>query len=377
MKILHVIQSLNVNKGAGITARNVKIIEYLEKKLTKNFILTLNNKKLPKQSYISEDRVHTLRYFNERFPIPIYNLFLIGYLVKKADIVHLTCFWTLLNAYVYICCKIFSKKYIICPAGSLLVFGRSKFKKYIYNLLVGKNIVREAASVIAITDKEVEQFLSINIPAKKIFKIPNGVELNNTEKFHFATENESYLKNLKPFILYMGRLNFIKGPDILLESFNKIADQIPNHNLVFAGNDDGMGRELRMISQKSKFSKRIHFIGFVNGKKKEFLYQNADVLVIPSRSEAMSLVVLEAALHGLESIFTDQCGLDELNKKQLGKSVPVNVNLLAEAIKEFITSSKGRKNNLTLKKYVSKNFNWERITSQYLEVIKSSKKNSL
>ena len=150
-----------------------------------------------------------------------------------------------------------------------------------------------------------------------------------------------------------------------------------NHNLVFAGNDDGMGRELRMISQKSKFSKRIHFIGFVNGKKKEFLYQNADVLVIPSRSEAMSLVVLEAALHGLESIFTDQCGLDELNKKQLGKSVPVNVNLLAEAIKEFITSNKGRKNNLTLKKYVSKNFNWERITSQYLEVIKSSKKNSL
>ena len=372
MKILHVIQSLNVNKGAGITARNIKIIEYLEKKSTKNFILTLDNKNTPQQSYISKDRVHSLRYFNERFPIPIYNLFLIGYLVKKVDIVHLTCFWTLLNAYVYICCKIFSKKYIICPAGSLLVFGRSKFKKYLYNLIFGRNIVREATSVIAVTDTEVEQFLSINIPEKKIFKIPNGVELNNIDKINFPTKNESYLNNLKPFILYMGRLNYIKGPDILLESFNKIADQIPNHNLVFAGNDDGMGRELRTITQKSKFPKRIHFIGFVSGKKKEFLYKNADLLVIPSRSEAMSLVVLEAALHGLESIFTDQCGLDELNKSKLGKSVPVNVNLLAKAIKEFITSNKLRKNNLNLKKYVSKNFNWESITSKYLEVIKNS-----
>ena len=41
-------------------------------------------------------------------------------------------------------------------------------------------------------------------------------------------------------------------------------------------------------------------------QKKIIFYKNADLLVIPSRSEAMSLVVLEAALHGLESIFTDQ-----------------------------------------------------------------------
>ena len=155
MKILHVIQTLDLNKGAGITARNIKLIEYLEKKLTKNFILTLNNKRnLPKQNFISKDRIFSLNYWNERFPIPICNLFLIGSLVKNVDIVHLTSFWTVLNAYVYICCKIFSKKYIICPAGALLVFGRSKLIKNIYNSLIGKNIVRDATSIIAITDKE-------------------------------------------------------------------------------------------------------------------------------------------------------------------------------------------------------------------------------
>ena len=86
----------------------------------------------------------------------------------------------------------------------------------------------------------------------------------------------------------------------------------------------------------------------------------------------MSLVVLEAALHGLESIFTDQCGLDELNKRQLGTSVPVNVGLIAEAIKVFIKTNKVRKNNLQLKNYVSTNFNWERISNMYLKIISNS-----
>ena len=373
MKILHVIQTIDTNKGGGVTARNLKIIEYLERLNTDNYILTLNNNKnLPKQKYKSKTKIFTMAYFNERFPIPIKNIFLIGSKIRNVDIVHLTSFWTILNAYSYIFCKVFKKKYIICPAGSLFIVGRSKLLKYIYNFTIGNNIVKDAAAIIAITDKEVEQFLSINIPENKIFKIPNGVELNNIEKIKFIKEKEAYFKKYKPYILYVGRLNFIKGPDILIKSFNIIADQIPRYNLVIAGNDDGMGKELKIISRKSKFSNRIHFIGFVKGIEKEFLYKNADLLVIPSRSEAMSLVVLEAALHGLESIFTDQCGLDELSKENLGTSVPVNIKLLSEAINLFLKSKNKQKMNLKLKNYVAINFNWEKISKKYLEVLKNS-----
>ena len=44
MKILHVIQSLEREKGGGVTARNLKLIEYLEKKNNKNFIISLKSK---------------------------------------------------------------------------------------------------------------------------------------------------------------------------------------------------------------------------------------------------------------------------------------------------------------------------------------------
>ena len=44
MKILHVIQNLEKKKGGGVTARNIKLIEYLEKKNIKNYILSLKSK---------------------------------------------------------------------------------------------------------------------------------------------------------------------------------------------------------------------------------------------------------------------------------------------------------------------------------------------
>jgi glycosyltransferase involved in cell wall biosynthesis len=41
-----------------------------------------------------------------------------------------------------------------------------------------------------------------------------------------------------PYILFLGRLNTIKGPDLLLDAFASIASAFPNHHLVLAGPDD-------------------------------------------------------------------------------------------------------------------------------------------
>ena len=173
-------------------------------------------------------------------------------------------------------------------------------------------------------------------------------KLCNLDDFNF--------KKNKPYILFVGRLHFIKGPDLLLKAFYMIADQIPRYNLIFAGNDDGMEKELKKDAINSRFSNRIHFVGYISGEEKDNLYKNADLLVIPSRSEAMSLVVLEAALYGLESIFTDQCGLNELSKRNLGKCVKVDSNEISNSIIDHIKSKK-RVKNLELIEYVSNNFN--------------------
>ena len=371
MKILHVIQNLEKEKGGGVTARNLKLIEYLEKKNNKNFVLSLKSKikNNSKEAFIGTNRNYYLDYINERFPLPFPNIFKIAKLVKDVDVVHLTSFWTLLNAYVYIFCKLFSKNYVICPAGSLIIFGRSKIIKYIYNQIIGKNIIKDCSAIISITQKERKQFIERNIPLSKIFNIPNGIDLYGNPSTKLCKLDNFNFKNNKPYILFVGRLHFIKGPDLLLKAFNSIADEIPYHNLIFAGSDDGMEKVLKKEAKNSRFAERIHFIGFVSGSEKDSLYKNADLLVNPSRTEAMSLVGLEAALHGLESIFTDQCGLNELSYRNLGKCVKVDSNEISDSIKYHIKSKRKIK-NLELIEYVSKNFNWDKVSNQYIKVFK-------
>ena len=59
-----------------------------------------------------------------KIPLAFPNIFKIAKLVRNADVVHLK-FLDFTRAYVYIFCKLFSKNYIICPAGALIIFGRS------------------------------------------------------------------------------------------------------------------------------------------------------------------------------------------------------------------------------------------------------------
>ena len=80
MKILHVIQNLDKEKGGGVTARNLKLIEYLEKKKNINYVLSLksNINKNFNEAFIDKNRQFYLSYLNERFPLPIPNIFKIA-----------------------------------------------------------------------------------------------------------------------------------------------------------------------------------------------------------------------------------------------------------------------------------------------------------
>ena len=75
--------------------------------------------------------------------------------------------------------------------------------------------------------KEKEQFIEKNIPLSKIFNIPNGIDLNCNESNILYKINNFNSKKNKPYF-FVGRLHFIKGPDLLLKAFNAIAHKIPN-----------------------------------------------------------------------------------------------------------------------------------------------------
>lgn len=101
-----------------------------------------------------------------------------------------------------------------------------------------------------------------------------------------------------PYVLFLGRLNEIKGPDLLLDAFCRIADRCAEIHLVLAGPDGRMLQRLRAKSKALGIAARVHFAGYLGGRSKVAALRGASLLAIPSRREAMSIVVLEAGVCG-------------------------------------------------------------------------------
>src|SRR5260370_40187832 len=84
--------------------------------------------------------------------------------------------WTIINALVYWIARLLNKPYVVCPAGALPVYRRSKLIKRIYNWIVGKKIILNARGHIAITPDEIRHFAEYGVSNTMITVISNGID---------------------------------------------------------------------------------------------------------------------------------------------------------------------------------------------------------
>ena len=271
----------------------------------------------------------------KRFYLPKPSQDLIEKLVAGTDVVNLMSHWTLINALVYRAAKKLSKPYTVCPAGTLPIFGRSRVLKELYNYLIGGEIILNAKGCIAISPNELEQFKSYDVQPGRVTVIPNGINPDDFSESDGKKFRARHGIGDAPLILFMGRLNIIKGPDMLLDAFCRCSqdEHMKPYHLVFAGPDGGMLSALKRMVEVSGVKDRVHFTGHIGGSEKSDAYQSADFLVIPSKQEAMSIVVLESGIAGTPVLITDQCGFDDVAAIAGGMVVAASVEgLQAEFI---------------------------------------------
>jgi len=372
MKILNVNHLLDPLTGGGTAERTFQMSRFLSKAGTDCRILTSDigiSADLMKS--LSPIEIYAVPCFSKRFYIPKNGFTQIWRMVRETDIIHLMGHWTLLNVLVYLFARRLNKPYVVCPAGSLPIFGRSKIFKVIYNFVIGKRILKNAHGYIAITNDEISHFKPYKVDEHKIIIIPNGIDAGQYSACDDSAFRNKFGLSSEPFILFVGRLNLIKGPDLLLHAFAKTVEFFPNHLLVFAGPDGGMLSELKNTARELAIEKRIHFPGFIGGELKSQAYHAAQLLVIPSRSEAMSIVALEAGITGTPILLTDQCGFNQISDIEGGIVVTASVTGIQEGlIKLLRDNSRLQLMGENLKKFISKNYLWENLASNYINFYK-------
>jgi glycosyltransferase involved in cell wall biosynthesis len=340
MRILNVTSNIDPVTGGGEAERSYQMSRFLACSGAECTVLTTDTGlDVTRKGFLGEGRVIAVPCLNNRFSIPRISLSKVDLLVAEADMIHLMGHWTLLNALVYLSARKQNKPYVVCPAGALTIFGRSKWLKRTYNMVIGKSIVRNATCCIAVTPDETASFVAYGVSPDRVCVIPNGI---SEVDFHMQDDmgfRKKFGLGKRPYILFVGRLNLIKGPDLLLDAFCGIKDLFPEMDLVFVGPDGGMLRQLQDVTRSRNVQDRVYFLGYLGGVDKSHAYHASRLLAIPSRQEAMSIVVLEAGVSGTPVLLTDQCGFNQLSDVGAGWVVPATVEGLRGGLMSILSDS--------------------------------------
>lgn len=374
MRILIVNMSLDPVTGGGTAERTFQLSRYMAMLGNECTILTAKTGLTPERREMMKGcRIIALPVLLRRFHILKVRRSELAHLVAATDIIHLMNHWTAINALVYRVARRLDKPYVVCPGGGLPIFGRSRLLKKGYNALVGRDLIRQASALIAISENEMSHFADYGVSPARITTIPNGIDPLDYQIYDVAKfRNHACLGNA-PYILFIGRLNPIKGPDLLLYAFGKIAQLYKDYHLVFAGPDGGMETSLKSGADRMGLCKRIHFLSYVGGAEKAAAYHGASFVVIPSRQEAMSIVVLEAGICGKPVLMTDQCGFPAVTQVDGGRITTAIGDGIAEGLQSMIQDA-GRLGEMgkNLKRYVEQHYLWDVIAQRYLALFQKT-----
>ena len=234
--------------------------------------------------------------------------------------------------------------YVLQAHGSLPRVMDMQNLKRIFDSFIGYRLLKAASRVIALTQTEAQQYLSMGVPKEKIEIIPNGIDLseyvNLPPKGSF--KKKFGLDQNEKIVLYLGRIHKIKGIDILVRAFADILHKLDDVRLVIVGPDDGYLGDIEALTKALQIEDKVLFLGPLYGVAKLEAYVDADVYVLPSRYETFPMTVLEAYACAKPIIATKVGGLSDLviHGKTGFLVEPYDVSELVEAITHLLIDEK-------------------------------------
>jgi glycosyltransferase involved in cell wall biosynthesis len=116
---------------------------------------------------------------------------------------------------------------------------------------------------------------------------------------------------LDPMVLFVGRMVYQKGPDILAKAIPYVLNHFPHAKFVFVG-DGEMRAEVENDARQMGITHATRFLGYKNGWLLKDLFKASDCVCVPSRNEPFGIVVLEAWAAGKPVVATSNGGPSEI-----------------------------------------------------------------
>jgi glycosyltransferase involved in cell wall biosynthesis len=224
--------------------------------------------------------------------------------------------------------------------------------------------LKEGQYFTAVTNFLGTQMVALGASEDHVKIIPNGV---NLELFN----RKDAFKPPRPYLFSMGRLILIKGYDILIEAFARVAEEDPNLDLIIAGRGVE-GRNLKDLVIKRGLEERVKFVGFVRGDEKTSLLKGCKFYVCPSRIEHLALGNVEGLAAGKPVVAFNTGGNPDIIKD--GKNgllaEPEDIEDLASKMQMLLRDEKLRERMSRQALIMVKRYDWREVARQYESLYK-------
>ena len=199
-----------------------------------------------------------------------------------------------------------------------------------------QRLIHDADRIVAATTEERTQMIrSCGANASQVEVIPCGVDLALfTPHNRQEARAQLGLAQSRPILLFAGRLDPFKGPDLLLRAASLMQEK--DAQIVIAGGnlkgDDDL-QKLQVLARDLQLSDRVLFLGARPREEMPLLYSAADVTVVPSYHESFGLAAVESLACGTPVVATRAGGLTTVVcSEKTGFLVPRYPGIFAECI---------------------------------------------
>jgi glycosyltransferase involved in cell wall biosynthesis len=182
--------------------------------------------------------------------------------------------------------------------------------------------LRGADRVVAVSRDLARNVIELGADPKRVHLIYNGVDQGVFRPGdQGAARRKLGLDPVRPALLYVGNLFPVKGPDVLIEACARLAAGGVDFDLHVVGRGP-LRPQLERQAAERGVGDRVRFHGVVAHERLPDWFRAATALVLPSRSEGVPNVLLEAAACGTPFVASAVGGVPEVSHLGSGRLAP-------------------------------------------------------